>query len=77
MMHLNRRGRLFLYGKLLGRFYYLKFIEKAIPETEWSHLEAKVPLLALRTERTLATLITLWTEVSLFKGTPSVYSGVF
>lgn len=61
----------------IGARYYLKFIEKAIPETEWSHLEAKVPLLALRTERTLATLITLWTEVSLFKGTPSVYSGVF
>lgn len=61
----------------IGARYYIKFLEKAIPETEWSHLEAKVPLLALRTNRTLATLITLWTEATLFKVAPSVPSGVF
>ncbi|MBK5262696.1 MAG: transposase [Peptostreptococcaceae bacterium] len=40
----------------IGARYFIRKIEKTIPETEWLQLQAKVPALARRTQCTLSTL---------------------
>lgn len=59
----------------IGARYFIKFLQKATPETDWLRLAAKVPSLAVRTQQTLATLITLHTEAAS-TGTAPVASGV-
>ena len=45
----------------IGARYFIREIQKTIPEKVWSELSAKVPELTIRTKQTLASLITLRT----------------
>lgn len=48
----------------IGARYFIREIQKTIPEKAWSKLSAKVPVLTTRTKQTLASLITLRTVYS-------------